>query len=535
MKIDYALVKDKLTAWPFREAEKILHKINNGAPKKGYVLFETGYGPSGLPHIGTFGEVARTVMVMNALRIINPNMPMKLVAYSDDMDGLRKVPTNIPNGEQFHSMIGMPVSNIKDPFGECESYATYMNNKLRKFLDYFGFEYELYSATENYRAGKYNDMMLKVAQNCDKILDIMKPTLGEERSANYHPILPICRKTGKYVFDGVISCNPDDATITFRDEFGEIQTISIFDGNVKLQWKIEWAMRWAALGVDYEMHGKDLTPTAVISSQVCRVLGSEPPILYVYEMFTDEDGKKISKSKGNGVSVEEWLEFGSLESIALFMYEHPERAKKLHFTTILDNLDKYIKYAKGLKNLDDCTDADEVARILNNPAFHIPLKKRVISSDFNVDFNLILNLASACNPESSDILFNYIAKYQQSFTDDERSIIDELIVKALNYYNRFIKPNKKFRDLDDDSRKKLDLLKNDIIGCDSSLDIDEGALQQIVLDSGKKLGYEKSTMKDWFKFLYQNLFGTDSGPRFGSFIKIYGVGDFIKMIENRLN
>ncbi len=532
MNIDYASVREKVIAWPFKEAERVLKRVKNSTPQKGYVLFETGYGPSGLPHIGTFGEVARTVMVMNALRIIAPSIPMKLIVYSDDMDGLRKIPGNIPNGEQFQSMIGKPVSAIPDPFGEFDSYALYMNNKLRSFLDYFGFEYELYSATENYRAGKYNAMMLNVVRNCDEILRVMKPTLGEERGANYHPILPICQKTGKYVFDGVISCDDDAGTITFKDEFGDIQTISLFDGNAKLQWKIEWAMRWAALGVDYEMHGKDLTPSAVLSSQICKILGAEPPILYVYEMFTDEEGKKISKSKGNGVSVEDWLKFGSLESIALFMYEHPERAKKLHFTTILDNVDKYIKYAKDLKGLEDCQTEEEFIGVLNNPAFHIPLKKRSISKDFYVDFNLILNLASACNPDSSDVLFDYISRYQKSFTEDEKSIIEELIEKALNYYNVFVKPSKQFPSLSDEAKERLVALRNSISVLSS--ESEEGIFQQNILDVGKKFGYDKSTMRDWFKFLYQNLFGRDSGPKFGSFIKIYGCKNFVKMIDDRL-
>jgi lysyl-tRNA synthetase class 1 len=534
--MNYEKIKDKIIAWPFKEAEKILQRINNKTPEKGYVLFETGYGPSGLPHIGTFGEVTRTVIVMNALKIINPNIPIRLFVYSDDMDGLRKIPDNVPNPDSLKDKIGMPLTAIKDPFGEFQSYAHYMNNKLKTFLDYFQFDYEFQSSTEHYQSGKYNEMMNKVIQNCDKILDVMKPSLQSERRATYHPMLPICQKTGKFIFDGVISCDATNNTITFKDEFNEIQTISALDGNVKLQWKIDWAMRWAALGVDYEMHGKDLTPTTILSTQICKILGSKPPILYVYEMFTDEHGQKISKSKGNGVSVDDWLEFGTLESIALFMYDHPERSKKLYFGTIPENVDKYLKYTKELKiNSDNNADDENLIATYNNPIFHIPLKKRLISENFHIDFSLILNLASACNPENSQILLDYISKYQNELTQDEKSIVDELIEKALNYYNKFIKPNKKFPDITDESKEKLNVLKNFIIEiCQDESFKTDSELQQCIFDSGRKNGYDKSTMKDWFKFLYQNLFGQNSGPKFGSFINIYGWKNFIQLIEKRL-
>ncbi len=532
--MNYEKIKDKILSWPFKEAEKILQKINHKTPEKGYVLFETGYGPSGLPHIGTFGEVTRTVMVMNAFKIINPNIPLRLFVYSDDMDGLRKVPDNVPNPESLKDKIGMPLTSISDPFGEFESYAHFMNNKLKTFLDAFGFDYEFQSSTEHYKSGKYNDMMHKVIVNCDKILDVMRPSLQSERKATYHPMLPIYN--GRFIFDGVLSCDSLNNTITFKDEKGETQTISVLNGNVKLQWKIDWAMRWGALGVDYEMHGKDLTPTTILSTQICKILGFEPPILYVYEMFTDEHGQKISKSKGNGVSVDEWLEFGTLESIALFMYDHPERSKKLYFGSIPDNVDKYLKYAKELKPIDENSSDDELIVHYNNPAFHTPLQKRFVSENFQIDFSLILNLASICNPENSQILSDYISRYQKSLTQDEQSIIDELVEKALNYYNKFIKPNKKFPLMDEESRKKLSVLKDSIAElCQDNQPKSESDLQQCIFDTAKKVGYEKNTMRDWFKFLYSNLFGQDSGPKFGSFINIYGWRNFVDLIDERMS
>jgi lysyl-tRNA synthetase class 1 len=538
MNFNYEKIKNKILAWPFKEAEKILQKIGNKIPEKGYVLFETGYGPSGLPHIGTFGEVTRTIMVMNALKILNPSIPTKIFVYSDDMDGLRKVPENVPNSESLKNEIGKPLTSIPDPFGQFESYAYFMNNKLKTFLDHFGFYYEFQSSTKHYKSGKYNNMLHKVIENEKQILNVMQPSLGEERSANYHPMLPINPKTGKFIFDGVISCDAVNDTITFKDENGEIQTISALDGNVKLQWKIDWAMRWAALGVDYEMHGKDLTPTAILSTQICKILGLEPPILYVYEMFTDEHGQKISKSKGNGVSMDDWLEFGTLESIALFMYEHPERSKKLYFGTIPENVDKYLKYAKELSliHIDENSDEETLAKYYNNPAFHIPLARRLVSENFHIDFSLILNLASACNPENPQILLDYISKYQANLTNDEKSIVNELVEKALNYYNKLIKPNKKFPELDDDSIRKLEGLKAEIEQLFvTNSKKEDSEIQQCIFDTAKKLGYEKSTMKDWFKFLYLNLFGQESGPKFGSFVNIYGWENFVKLIEKRIS
>lgn len=525
--IDYS----KLTAWPFIEARKILKKIKYKIPEKGYVLFETGYGPSGLPHIGTFGEVTRTAMVINAMKILVPEIPTRLFAYSDDLDGLRKAPENIPNREMVIENIGRPLSSVPDPFCEFESYAAYMNNRLQTFLDDFGFKYEFQSSTEHYKSGKYNDMMHSVALNCEKILDIMKPSLNEERRTTYHPILPICQKTGKFIFDGVISCNPDDDTITFKDEFCEEQTISILDGNCKLQWKADWAMRWVKLGVDYEMFGKDIQPSADLSTRICQVLGGEPPIQYRYEMFTDETGKKISKSKGNGVSVTDWLKYGTVESLLLFMYQKPETSKRLYLSMIPKQVDEYIKLAKEFREGEELSEEEQINN-MNSPIFHLPLKRRRISMDFRIDFSLIMNLASVCNPENSKVLLNYIQRYQAELTNDESEMVNELVEKALNFYNDFIKPCKKFPIINENDREKLQLLYDTYQQIDKNAD--ENSLQQVIYDVGKKFGYEKSTIRDWFKFLYEHLFGSEFGPRFGSFVKIYGMENFLTLINKRI-
>jgi lysyl-tRNA synthetase class 1 len=520
---------NQLIAWPFKEAKKILDRINHKTPAKGYVLFETGYGPSGLPHIGTFGEVARTAMVIKAMNILAPEIPTKLFVYSDDMDGLRKVPENIPNPDMIRENIGKPLTDIPDPYGEQKSYAHYMNNKLNTFLKSFGFEYEFCSSTEHYKSGKYNEMLHLVALNCDKILEVMRPTLQEERRASYHPILPICQKTGKFIFDGVIGVDPEKNTITFKDEEDDAQTISLFDGNCKLQWKADWAMRWAELGVDYEMFGKDIQPSADLSSQICQILGKKAPVQFRYELFTDAEGKKISKSKGNGVSVDEWLKYGTLESLLLFMYEKPETSKKLYLEIIPKEMDKYIKYAQKYNS-----ETDENLK-MNSPIFHLPLKPRAISSNFKIDFSLISNLASCSNPENSDILKEYVHRYQTDLTKDEESFVDDLIEKAMNFYNDFEKGLASFPEITPETIQKLSVLKNCLIEAHKEDPaITENDWQNVIYKAGRDLGYDKTNMRSWFEVLYKNLFGKESGPRFGSFISIYGYENFLKLIDGRI-
>lgn len=523
----------KINAWPFKEAQKLLKRLNYKTPSKGYILFETGYGPSGMPHIGTFGEVARTVMVMKALNTIAPHIPLKLFAYSDDLDGLRKVPDNVPNPEKLKEYIGFPLSKIPDPFGKFESYAAYMNNKLKQFLDHFGFEYELHSASTHYNEGKYNEILKKTLQNTEKILQIMLPSLGEERQKNYHPFLPISQKTGQFCFDGVKSYNTEEGTICFINNLGEEENINIYNGNCKLQWKIDWAMRWAALGVDYEMHGKDLTPTAVLSAQICKILGSIPPQLYVYELFTDELGQKISKSKGNGVSIDEWLRYGTEESLALFMYDNPHSSKRLFLRNIPKYIDEYINHAKNFSQLD-YTQQPELQ--FNNPVFYLPVQTRKISTNFKVDFGLITNLASVCNSTDPNILIEYVKKYQPNLTTDEEALVSELVNKALNFYQDFIAPNKKYLSTNENHKNQLQQLHTQL---QDFFKINQYASEEEIQNQfyaiAKNIGYDKSNMKEWFLMLYQILFGQDHGPKFGSFIKIFGKDNFLELIKNQLH
>jgi lysyl-tRNA synthetase, class I len=340
--MDIKETSKKSNLWVWKEAYKLKEKFEKAPPAKGFVLFETGYGPSGLPHIGTFGEVFRTTMVRRAFENIS-DIPTKLVAFSDDMDGLRKVPDNIPNKEVIAPHLGKPLTSIPDPFGTHDSFGAHNNARLRSFLDQLGFEYEFKSSTASYKAGEFDEMLLRVLKNYDNILKIMLPTLGQERQETYSPFLPLDSATGKVLQAKVTKTDVAKGTITYVNESGQEVEIPVTGGNTKLQWKIDWAMRWAALGVDYEMHGKDLTPSVAVSTQVCKAIGEKAPITFVYEMFLDEKGEKISKSKGNGISIEEWLKYGTADSLSLYMFNNPQRAKKLHFDVIPQHIDDFLK------------------------------------------------------------------------------------------------------------------------------------------------------------------------------------------------
>ncbi len=529
-----SLKDKKISSWAFKEAEKLLKKLDNKIPEKGYVLFETGYGPSGLPHLGTFGEVARTSSVIKAFKKLAPQIPVKLFAYSDDLDGLRKIPENIPNKEIIEKYIGFPLSKIPDPFCKFDSYADYMNNKLQEFLNDFGFEFEFHSAKDGYYSGKYNSILSEILAKTDEILSIMQPSLGEERRKTYHPFLPISKKTGKFCFNGVISHDIEKNTIKFINDLDEEEEISIFDGNCKLQWKVDWAMRWMALDVDYEMHGKDITPSSILSQRICKALNRKAPITYAYEFFTDELGQKISKSKGNGVSIDEWLRYGNRESLALFIYDNPHSAKKLFLRIIPKFIDDYINYSKKFYNHDQNSEVE----LLNNPIFYMPFEVRKISNNFKIDFNLIMNIvgiSTTSNIIDKNLIFEYILKYQDNLSDDEKNLIYELIEKAFNFYSDFILPNKSYLKLNSDDISKLQhlnsSLKNFFLENNSRT---EEEIQNYFYEIARQIGYDKSNMKEWFIFLYEAIFGNKNGPRFGSFIKILGYKKFCELLESKI-
>ncbi|NRB10329.1 MAG: lysine--tRNA ligase [Rickettsiaceae bacterium] len=511
------------SAWPFVQAKRIYDNIKGEVPEKGYVLFETGYGPSGVPHIGTFAEVTRTTMVRKAFEQIC-NIPTKLICFSDDMDGLRKVPTNIPNVDMVTKHLGKSLSNIPDPFGEKESYGDYMNAKLRSFLDSFGFEYNFYSATEMYKSGKFDHMMIKVIEKYQDIMDLMLPTLRDERRSTYSPFMPICPETGIVLQVPIEKVSLENKSVFYRNDNNELIETSVTKGGCKLQWKPDFGMRWAALDVDYEMYGKEHRPNAEIYTKICKILEGKEPVQFFYELFLDKDGSKISKSKGNSISVDEWMHYAPLESMSLFIYQSPEKAKRLYFDIIPKSVDEYLTFNKKYHQEED------IAKRLNNPVFHIHHGNVPKINNFGISFSLLLNLASVCNPEDKSVLWGFISKYATEATPENAPYLDHMTDFAINYYNDFVKDTKNYLAPNDKHKELLQQIVTMLEGVDSEITGEE--IQNNIYAIGREAGYEN--LRDFFKELYQILLGQISGPRLGSFFKLFGISETIKLINSKI-
>ena len=526
-------------AWPFEEARKILARI--GGIEKAcaldrQVIFETGYGPSGLPHIGTFGEVARTTMVRHAVRVLTDDkVKTRLIAFSDDMDGLRKVPDNIPNKEMVAQHLGKPLTKVPDPFGTYESFAAHNNARLRAFLDQFGFEYEFMSATACYAAGRFDEALLKVLSRFVEVMNIMLPSLREERAETYSPFLPISPRTGIVLQVPVVSHDAKAGTITYEDpDTKERITTPVTGGRCKLQWKPDWAMRWVALGIDYEMAGKDLIDSVKLSSQICRALGGPPPEGFNYELFLDENGQKISKSKGNGLTIEEWLRYASPESLSLFMYREPKAAKRLYFDVIPRHVDEYLQFL-------DAYPRQGPKEQLGNPVWHIhsgaPPK-----ADNPVPFAMLLSLVTASNAENAETLWGFIGRYRPGVTPQSHPHLARLVDYAIHYFRDFVQPAKKFREPSADERAALIDLRDALSQLQAESPAE--AIQDMVYEVGRREPFLDPKKKgkdgkpgvalDWFNMLYQVLLGQDKGPRFGSFVAAYGIANTIDMIDGAL-
>lgn len=510
-------------SWPIQEALKLKERIEKHGNTKGYVLFETGYGPSGLPHIGTFGEVARTSMVRHAFQQIS-DIPTKLICFSDDMDGLRKVPDNLPQQEMIAQYLGKPLTSIPDPFGTHESFGAHMNARLRAFLDTFGFEYEFKSATETYKSGEFDATLLKILANYEKVMKVMLPTLGEERQQTYSPFLPVSPKSGKVLLAKVVNTNVEKGTITYEEEDGSHEEVPVTGGHCKLQWKPDMGMRWAAMGVDYEMYGKDHLASATLYSAICRIAGGNPPEQFMYELFLDEKGQKISKSKGNGITIDEWLTYAPTESLALYMFQSPRKAKRLYFDVIPQQVDDYLTFLEKY-------DAEEDAlKRVDNPVWHIhaghPPKP-----ESNLKFSLLLNLASACNPENASVLWGFISRYQPEATPETCPFLNRLVEFAVKYYHDFIKPNKHYREANEVERTALQELKAHLSDMGDTHDAE--ALQTEIYAIGVT-HFGKENLREWFKACYEVLLGQSQGPRMGSFIALFGTDETIKLIDDAL-
>ena len=504
-------------AWPFEEAGRLIERLRTTG--KDQPLFETGYGPSGLPHIGTFGEVARTSWVRRAFTELS-GRPSRLIAFSDDMDGLRKVPDNVPDRDRMRESLGLPLTRVPDPFGTHDSFGAHNNARLRAFLDGFGFEYEFMSSTEAYACGRFDDALRTVAARHGAVVDVVRPTLGPERRATYSPFLPLHPRTGRVMQVLIDAVGAD--TVAWQDpETGERFETSILGGACKLQWKADWAMRWHALGVDYEMSGKDLIDSVKLSSAICRVLGSEPPVSLTYELFLDEHAQKISKSKGNGLSIEEWLRYAPAESLGQFMFHAPQRAKRLFFDVIPRAADEYNA------NLAKLPEQDAAHRHAN-PAWFISPDRNAPPSP--IPFNMLLNLASVVNADTPDMLWGFIRRYLPGARPETAPALKALVEHAVLYYKDFVRPAKRFRPATDIERNAL----LDLAGVLRTVpaDADPEAIQDEVYAVGKRHPFTK--LKDWFDCLYQVLLGQQEGPRFGGFVALFGVRETIGLIEGRL-
>ncbi|MBU6499211.1 MAG: lysine--tRNA ligase [Rhodospirillales bacterium] len=510
-----------LKSWPFEEARKVAARLAAGGG--GVALFETGYGPSGLPHIGTFGEVARTSWVRHAFTALT-GLPSRLIAFSDDMDGLRKVPDNVPNRDMLAQYLGQPLTRIPDPFGTHDSFGAHNNARLAHFLDSFGFDYEFASSSEYYAAGRFDAALLRVLERHAEILAVVLPTLGPDRRATYSPLLPIHPRTGIVMQVPVEQIDTAAGTIVWRDpQTGEAFETKVTGGAAKLQWKADWAMRWHALGVDYEMSGKDLIDSVRLSGRICRILGSQPPEGFTYELFLDETGQKISKSRGNGLSVDEWLRYAPPESLAQFMYNQPQRAKRLYFDAIPRAVDEYLANAARAHTQP----ADEAPA---NPAWHIHAGQVPQSAASPVSFAMLLNLASVVNAHAPDILWGFLRRYTPDADPAEMPFLARLVECAIAYYIDFVGPAKRFRAPDAAERAALDDLAASLRALPAGSTGDD--IQTLLYDIGKRHAFAE--LRHWFTCLYQVLLGQQEGPRFGPFVALYGVAETVGLIEQAL-
>ncbi|NBB14096.1 lysine--tRNA ligase [Caulobacter sp. SLTY] len=537
-------------AWPFEQARNLLGRIlrvrltdaerdlastliNSGKAAEAVatfpalakpVTFQCGYGASGLPHMGTFGEVARPTMVRTALRALTDDaLPTRLIVFSDDMDGLRKIPTNVPNRHILEEDHDKPVTDVRDPFGEYDSFGAHNNARLLAFLDSFGFDYEFMSSTACYKGGVFDAVLLRALERFDAIQKVMLPTLGEERRATYSPFLPISPTTGRVLQVPTLGRNLEKGTITFHDEDGSIAEVPVTGGHVKMQWRPDWATRWTALEVDYEMSGKDLIDSVRVSNQVCKVLGGTPPEAFHYELFMDENNQKISKSKGNGLTMEEWLRYGAPESLAYYMFQSPKSAKKLYFDVIPKATDEY------LQQLDAYQRQDEAQR-LNNPAWHVHTG-RPPQEGSPISFSLMLNVVSAADASEKAILWGFLSRYVPGATPESHPLLDRLAGYALNYYEDFVKPHKAFRAPDEKERAAMLDLRARLAALPADCQ-DAELIQNEVYSAGNEAGFEP--LRSWFQALYEVLLGQSQGPRFGSFAAIFTLPRTIALIDEKL-
>ncbi len=512
---------DKTSAWPFVEAKKLLRERKSFIEKKGKITLQTGYGPSGLPHIGTFGEVARTSMMVNALKQLS-DFPTEIITFSDDMDGLRKVPDNVPNQELLTNNLHKPLTQVPDPFAKYASFGEHNNEMLKNFLDSFKFNYNFQSSTSLYKNGFFNPTLKIILENYEGIMNIIIPTLGKERQQTYSPFLPICPETGHVLEIPVVEINKEKSNIIF-DNNGKKLEASILDGNCKLQWKVDWAMRWYALDIDFEMYGKDLIESAILSTKIINLLGKKNPSGFAYELFLDEKGEKISKSKGNGITIDQWLEYASPESLSLYMYQNPKRAKKLYKEIVPKAVDEYLDCIEKSKKQDEL-------QLLMNPVWHVHDGK-IPTEEMIMTFSMLLNLVETSNANSKDLLWKFVKKYKSDILESNFPIFDGLVGYAIKYFNDVIKTQKKYKTPNSSEKLALEALVKTLEKCTDEMSPED--IQTLIYSTGKENGYADN-LRDWFKLIYEVVFGDENGPRMGFFISFFGVKETTELLINKL-
>jgi len=512
---------DKTNAWPFVEAKKMLRERKSFIEKKGKIILQTGYGPSGLPHIGTFGEVARTSMMVNALKQLT-DIPTEIITFSDDMDGLRKVPENVPNQKLLEDNLHKPLTQVPDPFDKFKSFGEHNNEMLKDFLNSFNFNYTFKSSTSLYKSGFFNSALQLILENYDGIMNIILPTLGKERQKTYCPFLPICPESGHVLEIPVVEIDKDKSKIIF-DNKGKKLEKSILDGNCKLQWKVDWAMRWYALDIDFEMYGKDLIESAILSSKIIKLIGKNNPSGFAYELFLDEKGEKISKSKGNGITIDQWLKYASPESLSLYMYQNPKRAKKLYKEIVPKAVDEYLDLIEKAKKQDEL-------QMLMNPVWHvhngdIPDENTIMS------FSMLLNLVETSNADTKELLWKFVKKYKTNIEEKNYPIFDALVGYAIKYFNDVIKSQKKYKTPNKDEKLALEALIKTLEKCNDKMSPED--IQTLIYSTGKENGYSEN-LRDWFKLIYEVVFGDENGPRMGFFISFFGVNETKELIIKKI-
>ena len=512
---------DKTSAWPFVEAKKMLRERKSFIEKKGKITLQTGYGPSGLPHIGTFGEVARTSMMVNALSKLT-DLPTEIITFSDDLDGLRKVPENVPQKDLLEKNLHKPLTQVPDPFNKFDSFGEHNNEMLKNFLNSFNFKYSFKSSTSLYKSGFFNSSLQKILENYDGIMNIVLPTLGKERQKTYSPFLPICPDTGHVLEIPVEEINKEKSKIIFSNG-GKKLEVSILDGNCKLQWKVDWAMRWYALDIDFEMYGKDLIESAILSTKIIKMLGKKNPSGFAYELFLDEKGEKISKSKGNGITIDQWLQYASPESLSLYMYQNPKRAKKLYKEIVPKAVDEYLELIEKAKIQNELA-------LLMNPVWHVhnsnPPKENSIMS-----FSMLLNLVETSNADNKELLWKFVKKYKSNISEKDHPIFDNLVGYAIKYFNDIIKTQKKYKKPNSNEKLALEALIKTLEKCDDEMTPED--IQTLIYSAGKENGYSEN-LREWFKLIYEVVFGDENGPRMGFFISFFGVKETKDLIINKI-